>query len=410
MKHLVRIFFLLQAIVWGSTPILWAKELAAYPISLQPANVAPAGLYRDNTWGDQLMAYAEKEFPADQYYWDWAQAPLLRSIADRWENGMNQESTLSYIRKAMDVNMDKAGGIHPNVLASGFGMAFLARITGEQRYREKAFELYRQYLQIPRSSNGGVSHRDHVIELWDDTVYMISLFLTEMYRLTGDEQFLKELAFQLTAHAEKLEDSKTGLWYHGWDNDLSAFDDKCCMPGWADNPNRRNSEFWGRGNGWVAMTFANTLRVMPDNMEEKKALKQKFVRMMQTLSGLQEKKTGHWYQLPFRPGERGNFIESSGTAMFAYAMSVGVAEKLLEKRRYMPIIKNAFRGIGKYSLKPVDGLLTVVNVCYGTCIGNKTYYYARKVVEGTPFTLGAAIMFYDQYNILINKKKNANDK
>ena len=409
MKYLVKVL-LLQAIFFGSAHLLSAKEFTDYPGPSQLEYNAPGKLHIDKMWGDQLMAYALKEFPADLFFWDWPQATLLRSISGRWENGINKEAMFTYIRKAMDVNMDKASGIHPNVVASGLGMAFLAGVTGEKKYQEKAFELYRQYLQIPRSSNGGVSHRDHVVELWDDTVYMISLFLTEMYHLTGDEQFLKELAVQLMAHAEKLEDSSTGLWYHGWDNDATAFDDKCCLLGWADNPNRRNNEFWGRGNGWVAMTFANTLRVMPDDMEEKAILRQKFIRMMETLCNLQDEKTGHWYQLPAYPGEGGNFIESSGTVMFAYAMSVGVAEKILERRKYMPIINHAFRGIEKNSLKPVDGLLIVTNVCYGTCIGDKAYYYDRKVVEGTAFTLGAAIMFYDQYKILTNKKRSSKDE
>ena len=156
----------------------------------------------DSRWGDKLMEYATKEYhPAATYYWDWPQATLLRSIADRWENDINRDDMLAYIREAMDVNMDNASGIHPNVLASGFGMAFLARVTGEEKYRTKAFKLYNQYRNIPRSSNGGISHRDNAIELWDDTVYMISLFLTEMYRLTGDESFFFFFSFQLTAHA-----------------------------------------------------------------------------------------------------------------------------------------------------------------------------------------------------------------
>lgn len=352
----------------------------------------------DRKWGDELAGYATTRFmPADEYVWDWAQATLLRAIADRWENHTDKDRMLAYIRQAMDVTMDKADGIHPNAVASGFGMAFLARVTGEEKYRQKAFELYGQYAQIVKSSNGGVSHRDNVVELWDDTVYMISLFLTEMYQLTGDETYLQELAFQVTAHAEKLEDPETGLWYHGWDNDTIPYDDKCCMLGWADNPYRRGGEFWGRGNGWVAMTLANTLHVMPQGMKEKEPLKALFVKMMGTLLHCQDAATGHWFQLPVYPGEAGNFIESSCTAMFAYAMVRGIADGILPADTYLPAVENAYRGIETYSLKPLDSFLTVTNVCSGTCIGDKAYYYSRKVVDGTPFALGAALMFYDRY-------------
>ena len=366
---------------------------------VQCTNNTPA-----SKWGDKLVAYAIEDFmPAGKYVWDWAQATLLRSIADRWENDIDRDAMLAYIRQAMDATMDIADGIHPNAVASAFGMAFLARVTGEEKYLQKAFEIDRQYRLIPRSSNGGVSHRDNVIELWDDTVYMISLFLLEMYRLTGDRSYLQEVAFQLAVHAEMLEDPATGLWYHGWDNDDIPFDDGCSMPGWADNPHRRGNEFWGRGNGWVAMTLANTLRVMPADMKEKEPLKQMFIKMMRTLVEWQDQTTGHWYQLPAYPGEKGNFIESSCTAMFAYAMCLGVADGFLPSATFRPVVENAFVGIENHSLQPVNNQwTTIANVCHGTCIGDKAYYYARKVVEGTPFALGAAIMFHDQYRILKN--------
>jgi len=161
--------------------------------------------------------------------------------------------------------------------------------------------------------------------------------------------------------------------------------------------------FSGCGNGWVAMTFANTLQIMPDWMKEKDLLKSKFVKMMRTLSKLQDKKIGHWYQLPVSPGETGNFIECSCTVMFSYAMSVGIDLKILDLRKYLLIIPKAFQGIEKNSLKPVDGALKITNVCYETCIGDKPYYYDRKVVDGTAFTLGTAIMFYDRYHKVSRK-------
>ncbi|MDR1919017.1 MAG: glycoside hydrolase family 88 protein, partial [Tannerellaceae bacterium] len=331
------------------------------------------------------------------YHWDWAQATLLRAVADRWELGIDKENMLSYIRQSMDVTMDQAVGIHPNAVASAFGMALMARATGEDKYRQKAFEIYEQYLQIVRAGNGGVSHRDNVTELWDDTVYMVSLFLNEMYLLTGEEKYLRETAFQLMAHQEKLEDPKTGLWYHGWDGDSIDFDDGCCMLGWADNPERRGGQFWGRGNGWVAMTLANTLHLMPQKMEERDQLLALFHKMMQTLIPLQDEKTGHWYQLPLFPGEENNFIESSSTAMFGYAMALGIADGLLPEETYRPVVEKAYKGIETYSLEPLGNFLNITNVCSGTCIGDKAYYYGREVVAGTPFALGAAIMFHDRY-------------
>jgi unsaturated rhamnogalacturonyl hydrolase len=353
-------------------------------------------------WGDKMTAYATQEFmPPDRYVWDWAQATMLRAVADRYELGIDREKMLDYVATAIATTIDKAEGIHPNAVASGFGLAFLARVTGNEICRKKAFVVYDDYLHTVRASNGGVSHRDNVVELWDDTVYMISLFLMEMYRLTGDEKYLSDVAFQLAAHAEKLEDPQTGLWYHGWDNDSEPFDDGCSMTGWANNPEHRGSQFWGRGNGWVVMTLANMLHVMPRTMQERPALEAMFLKFAQTLKTLQDAATGHWYQLPVYPGEAGNFIESSCTAMFAYGMAVGIADGILPAKTFRPVVDKAFLGIEEHSLKAIgDAWLTITNVCSGTCVGDKAYYFNRKVVDGTPFALGAAIMFYDRYRLL----------
>lgn len=356
-----------------------------------------------NNWGDALNFYVMDNYmPAEKYKWNWREATYLRALADRYELGLeDKDQALAYIKTAMDKSMNIAFGTNPNAIASAFGMAFLARVTNEDSYKQKANELYQQYLKIPRTSNGGVSHRENTLELWDDTVYMISLFLNEMYLMTGDKAYLKEMASQLLLHAEKLQDPKTGLWYHGWDNDRIVNDDKCCMFGWGDNEQQRNNEFWSRGNGWVAMTLVNTLHYMPRDMAERKPLERLFIKMMDTLKECQDRETGHWYQLPLYLGEKGNFIESSGTAMFAYAMCRGIEDGILQAKKIIPAVTSAYKNFEKLSIKDKAAYRTVANVCAGTCIGDKMYYYKRNVVDDTHYALGAAIMFAQSYQCLL---------
>ena len=163
-----------------------------------------------NAWGDELSRYVmESYMPADKYVWNWNEAIFLKAAIERCENNIETGEMSDYIRKAMEHTMDDVNGLHPNAVASGFGMAYLAQSTREEKYKQKAFDVYKDYCEIPRSDNGGISHRENVIELWDDTVYMVSEFLMQMYKLTGDEKYLREAVFQINAHAEKLEDSFT---------------------------------------------------------------------------------------------------------------------------------------------------------------------------------------------------------
>lgn len=359
-----------------------------------------------DNWGDILVRYVVEDYmPAGEYVWNWNEAVFLKAVVARCENNIDSDYLLTYVKAAVDSTFDDANGLHPNAVVSGLGLAYLAQATGDTIYSNKAMEVYNQYLNIPRADNGGVSHREEVIELWDDTVYMVDEFLMQMYKLTGNYEYLREAISQYKKHAEKLEDTATGLWYHGWDNDTIPSQDPCCAPGWAENPDRRNTEFWGRGNGWIVMTLADLLELLPGDDENYEFLKNAFVKKMETLLPLQDDKSGHWYQLPVYPGEEGNFLESSATAMFAYSAAKGVALGILDDSRFMPAVDKAYNGLRDKSICISEDRICMDNICTGTCIGDKEYYYGREIVDARAYAFGIAIMFYDQYNSLKNKGK-----
>ncbi|MBI1343322.1 MAG: hypothetical protein GC171_10360 [Terrimonas sp.] len=356
-------------------------------------------------WVHTVESYGRDVFmPADKYKWDWGQATFLNAVVHLYNQAPAQEKGkyLAYIKTAMDATYDVANGKHPNAVASGHGMAFLARVTGEKKYRDKAMAIYEDYLKTPRAPNGGISHRVETVELWDDTIYMISMFLLEMYRLTGDEKYIASFVEQVKAHREKLADNKWGLWYHGWDADSEPYDDKCSMLGWPDPVSHHSSQFWGRGNGWVTMALADALHTIPKNSKYRKTLTKEFKNILMKLPELQDPKTGHWFQLPIYPGDPANFLESSCTAMFGYAITLGLDMKLLREDKYRPVADLAYKGLEQYSLvKKTDNYFIPGQVCGGTCIGDKNYYFQRKITEGTPFGIGAFVLFglaYQQYN------------
>ena len=354
------------------------------------------------TWIDSIDAGGREVYmPADKYKWDWGQATFLNSLVHLYneKSGAEKDTYLAYIRTAMDATYAVANGKHPNAVASGHGMAFLARVTKEDKYRQKALDIYADYLTTPRAANGGVSHRTETVELWDDTVYMLSMFLLEMYRLTGDEKYIDDFAAQVKAHSEKLVDKKTGLWVHGWDDDNDDYDDKCSIVGWPDKVTRKSSEIWGRANGWITMALADALYTIPKSSKHWKPLEKEFKSVLKSLPNLQNTTTGHWYQLLIYPNDKDNFQESSCTAMFAYAMTMGMKMKILSKKKYQPIVDRAYQGLKKLSTETLEGkYLTPSQVCGGTCIGGKEYYYKRKIVTGTGFGIGSFILFGIEYN------------
>ena len=360
------------------------------------------------TWVDSVEAHGREVFmPADKYKWDWGQATFLNSLIHLYntKSEAGKKVYVNYIKTAMDATYAVANGKHPNAIASGHAMAFLARVTGDQKYLVKANEIYADYLKIPRAPNGGVSHRAETVELWDDTVYMLSMFLLEMYRLTGDEKYIVEFVAQFKAHNEKLTDEKSGLWVHGWDADNEDYNDGCSILGWPDKTTRKSSQVWARGNGWVGMAISDALTTIPKKSQYRKTLEKALVHYVASVAPLQNKQTGYWYTLVTLPDNPKNYEESSATAMFSYTIIMGIKLNLLNKKKYLPMVEKSYRGLRSSGLKTTDGpYLIPTKVSGGTCVGDENYYLTRKLTDGTGFGYGSFIMFglaYEEY-----KRKN----
>jgi unsaturated rhamnogalacturonyl hydrolase len=355
------------------------------------------------SWVDSVDKHGREVFmPADKYKWDWGQATFLNSLIHLYntKSASDKKIYLDYVKTAMDATYSVANGKHPNAIASAHGMAFLARVTGDKKYLDKANEIYADYLKIPRAPNGGVSHRAETVELWDDTVYMLNMFLLEMYRLTGDEKFIGEFVAQFNAHNETLTDTKSGLWVHGWDADNVDYNDGCSIMGWPDKITRKSSQIWARGNGWVGMALSDALNTISKNSQYRKPLEKAFIHYVEAVAPLQHKETGHWFQLVTLPDNPKNFDESSCTSMFAYTITMGLKMKLLDKKKYQPIIERAYKGLRDMSMRADGVYLIPARVSGGTCVGDENYYLTRKIGEGTGFGYGSFIMFglaYEQY-------------
>jgi unsaturated rhamnogalacturonyl hydrolase len=355
------------------------------------------------TWVDTLDTYARESYlPPSKYMWTWVDAALLNTMVKEYDQSSLDRKPIyrEYIRKAMKNSIAFANGRTPNDVASGLGLAFLYRVTKDEKYKVKADKIYAQYLRIKRTKEGAVSHLSVNVELWDDTMFMIGQFLLAMYEATGDEKYIDEFMKQFRQHREKLQDKSTGLWYHGWDSDNKDHCFVCGQTHWPDKNTRQSKEIWGRGNGWIVVTLADALKVVNEKSPYHNEIAGYLKEMIVHLPELQDKSTGHWYQLTARNTEPGNFIESSCTAMFAYGIDQALRQNVVSDTSYVHAVDRAYHGLRQYSIIPKGGkYLTTQNVCVATCIGDKDYYLHRATQKGKPYGIGMAIQFGRIYEI-----------
>jgi unsaturated rhamnogalacturonyl hydrolase len=364
------------------------------PILLFICSIISQPLYSNDLTRSVDAYIREKYMPAKKYKWRWTRAPLLRAMIVEYENASEPDKKifLDYIREAMDRNMRRVRGNTPNAVASAHGMAFLAKVTGEEKYKKAALQVFDEYMKIKRTPDNGVTHKAKFLELWDDTVYMIGVYLLEMYRWTGDEKYLEELAVQVRVHREHLK-TESGLWVHGYDADGKNRCNFCGQTGWSKNPEKRSGEVWGRGNGWVVVTLSDAVKTIPKANPLYTEFSGYLKEMISGLPALQDSATGHWFQLPLRKNEPGNYIESSATTMFSYGIKTAIEQNIISGKEYENAIQQAYQGLQKYSVVRISNeYSTIKNVCQGTCIGDKGYYFNRKTKSDSPYGLGLLLL------------------
>jgi hypothetical protein len=126
---------------------------------------------------------------------------------------------------------------------------------------------------------------------------------------------------------------------------------------WRDARYVGSNVFWSRGNGWAIAALAKVLDVLPATDPHRAEYLQVYRRMALTLL-FDQRRDGFWnvdLGNPFdHPGP-----ESSGTALFTYALAWGVNHGVLPAAVYTPVVQRAWHGLTTKALQP-SGLLGYV--------------------------------------------------
>ena len=125
----------------------------------------------------------------------------------------------------------------------------------------------------------------------------------------------------------------------------------------------------------MAAGMAELLKALPENNRDRDRILEGYRKMMDSLKAYQGK-DGMWNQLI---DQSECWPETSGSAMFAYAIITGVKQGWLDKKEYAPVARRAWLALVPYINEEGD----VREVCVGTNKKNdKQYYYDRPRIAG----------------------------
>ena len=264
---------------------------------------------------------------------------------------------------APDGSMYRFTGCSMDDMMSGSVIVWAWKETGEERYRKACDLILSKFKDYPRLSNGGYEHGSTWKgQMWVDGVFMGGMFLSHYGAYVGKtEECFKELVFQLDALHDCCH-KKDGLLYHAWSDGNNA--------PWANRYTGKSTDVWSEGLGWYVMMLAETVRLMPDGMEGKDHIAERLAEILNTLSKLQSKENGLFYQVVDKIDNADNWTDTSGSAMFAYAFATAIRLNVGDVKLYEAVLEKAWAGIQSKSRENEQGLIDVYDACDGVCVQN----------------------------------------
>jgi unsaturated rhamnogalacturonyl hydrolase len=331
---------------------------------------------------------------------DWAydKNTLLAGFANVWQNTANADC-YRYILHSMDrlVNADgqipsyKAEELSLDEVALGRELLLLYGRTRKEKYYKAAVTIRHQLDTQPRTPSGGFWHKKrYPNQMWLDGLYMAEPFYAAYSAMFQDPRAFEDIAHQFVLIEQHTRDPKTGLLFHGWDESKQK--------AWANPQTGASPNFWARADGWYAMALVDTIPYFPVEHPGRKQLLAILNRLAPAIVSAQDAQTGLWWEVMDKPGQPGNYLESSSSCMFVYALEKSVRLGYLDAKYQQPA-QRGYDGILSHFVKSdANGRLTLTDTVYGAGLGEVTpensynYYTHVAVGPSDPKGIGAFLM------------------
>ena len=270
-------------------------------------------------------------------------------------------------------------------------------LTKNEKYN-KAIELtYSQVKNHPRTKEGNFWHKKiYPNQVWLDGLYMMQPFYTRYMTRYGNKDY-SDIVSQFKNVRKLMFDEDKKLYYHGYDSSKSMF--------WANKETGVSKNFWLRSIGWFTVGLIDVYDYMDESSCFREEIKKLFIETIEGILMYQDNESKMFFQLPDKKDVKGNYLETSGSAMIAYALlkgsRLGVLPSLYSKKG-----KEIFDGIcTKYLSFNNDGKLNLGGICLVAGLGPENnlrrdgsveYYLSEPIVENDAKGVGPFIMAFTE--------------
>jgi unsaturated rhamnogalacturonyl hydrolase len=188
----------------------------------------------------------------------------------------------------------------------------------------------------------GLAHWSGNHQYWVDTLYMACPLYAGLAKQKRSVDHLVFAANQIIVFANHLQNAESGLFYHMWDWDKDE----------------HTPEFWGRGNGWVLMSLADTLEMSEPLLDTHQPLIEITRKLAAGLEETQDE-DGLWHTIL---DDHATYPEASASMMFTYALLKLVRLGMLPDNYVEPAMRS-WKAVNERYV--TDGVVTGVSAGTG---------------------------------------------
>ena len=323
----------------------------------------------------QWLTYSEMKRVPQSFLLDFAKKPRwsyvmgieLESMLDTYLK-YGGEDIRKYCQLYTDTMINSKGEIRTykledynlDQIRTGHFVARMYQLYPEAKNLAAMKTLMKQLDKQPRTKEGVYWHKAiYAFQVWLDGIFMglpyRALTANMLLKPKKAVKIYDDAVNQISKTYERTLDPKTGLNRHAWDETRDMF--------WADKETGLSQHCWGRAQGWYTMALIELLDAMPEDYSRRGEVVELLRKDLDAVIKWQDKKTGVWYQVMDSPKREGNYLESTCSSMFAYALLKAYNKGYLGEK-YLKAGKKAYEGILKNFIRVnADETISLTQCC-----------------------------------------------
>ena len=333
-----------------------------------------------------ISDYLKRFKTAKENQWNYIDGCLMNAVIMLY-NFSGEEKYKSFVMKYYEKYIEENGNIkYYNIndynldsINSGNGLFFMLEQTHEKKYLNAIELLMEQLRNQPRTATGNFWHKKiYPHQVWLDGLYMGLVFYTKYDTLLGDRSHYEDIVNQFRNVRKYMFSTEKGLYFHACD--------MAKKQSWANPKTGLSRCFWLRACGWHLMALIDVISSMDKSMHEyRKELADIFKEAASGILKYQDDESGLFYQVVDRKDVKNNYLETSGSAMIAYALLKACRLKILLEEEYRSRAMKIFDSLTDRALVEKDKVLKIGGICRGAGLsddrnGTVEYYLSEPIV------------------------------